>query len=75
MICTVLNENTTLRPELEAEHGLSLHIQADAYHCLFDFGQSDRWLRNAKLLGIDTSTVDFAVLSHGYVMLTPNSSH
>lgn len=66
MICTVLNENTSLRPELEAEHGLSLHIEAAGFRCLFDFGQTDRWLHNARLLGIETAKLDFAVLSHGH---------
>jgi len=49
-----------------AEHGLSLYIEHEGNRILFDTGQSDRFLRNAELLGIDISRVDTLVLSHGH---------
>ena len=63
---TVLAENTARTPDLEAEHGLSLLIETDTRRILFDMGQSDLFLRNARRLEIDLSTVDTAILSHGH---------
>lgn len=66
MKVTVLEENTTCRDDLRAEHGLSLYIESGPYKVLFDMGQSDAFACNAKVLGIDLAQVDFAVLSHGH---------
>lgn len=49
------------------EHGVSLYIELDCgLKVLFDTGQSDLFARNAAKLGIDLSTVDLAVISHGH---------
>ena len=61
-----LVENTSARPELIAEHALSLYIESNGYKILFDMGASDAFVQNAKMLGIDLNAVDFAVLSHGH---------
>lgn len=66
MKITALLENTTDRDDMQVEHGLSLYIETEAHKILFDMGQSDLFAKNAKTLGIDLSTVDFAVLSHGH---------
>ncbi len=66
MKITTLIENTTCFPELAAEHGLSLLVETDRCRFLFDAGQTDSFADNAKKLGIDLSTADFAVLSHGH---------
>lgn len=66
MTVTVLLENTTCTPNLTAEHGLSLYIETDHRRILFDMGQTDLFVRNADTLGIDLSTVDTAILSHGH---------
>jgi 7,8-dihydropterin-6-yl-methyl-4-(beta-D-ribofuranosyl)aminobenzene 5'-phosphate synthase len=68
MNITVLVDNNPnpARPELRAEHGLSLFVEAGGARILFDTGASDLFLMNAKLLGIDPSTVDAVVLSHGH---------
>ncbi len=66
MRITCLAENTTCRPDLEAEHGLSLLIETKQHHILFDMGQSDLFARNADRLGVDLKTVDIAILSHGH---------
>lgn len=63
---TVLAENTARTPDLEGEHGLSLLIETHTRRVLFDMGQSDLFLRNARRLDIDLSAVDTAILSHGH---------
>ena len=66
MKITCLAENTTSRPDIEAEHGLSLYIETNGKKILFDMGQGELFIRNAKRLGIDLSDVDIAVISHGH---------
>lgn len=66
MKITVLAENTTLSNQLMPEHGLSLLIETEKYKILFDMGQSDLFLKNAKEMCIDLSDVDVCVLSHGH---------
>ena len=66
MRITALAENTTSRDNLVAEHGLSLLIEANGRTVLFDSGQSDALVGNARTLGIDLALVDTAVLSHGH---------
>lgn len=73
MKITVLTENTisknlspTLSEKLKAEHGLSLFIETKNHKILFDMGQTNLFLENAKNLNINLEEVDFAVLSHGH---------
>lgn len=66
MEITALLENTTKRTDMQTEHGLSLYIKTGSHRILFDTGQSDLFLKNARTLGIDLSDVDLAVLSHGH---------
>jgi 7,8-dihydropterin-6-yl-methyl-4-(beta-D-ribofuranosyl)aminobenzene 5'-phosphate synthase len=68
MKITVLvdNNQNPARPELRAEHGFSLFVEAGGKRILFDTGASNLLLENAKLLGIDLTTVDTVVLSHGH---------
>lgn len=66
MKITVLSENTCKSGRLGAEHGLSLYIEVGKKRVLFDMGQGSLFAENARLLGIDLSLVDFAVLSHGH---------
>lgn len=60
-----LAENTS-GINLPAEHGLSLYLETQGHRILFDMGQSDLFLRNAKQLDVDLSAVDLAVVSHGH---------
>lgn len=66
MRVVTLVENTSRSERIQAEHGLSLYIETEDRRILFDMGQTDAFARNAEVLGIDLSLVDFAVLSHGH---------
>jgi 7,8-dihydropterin-6-yl-methyl-4-(beta-D-ribofuranosyl)aminobenzene 5'-phosphate synthase len=65
---TVLSENTSGTEEgLLAEHGLTLYIEKDSQHILFDTGQNSPVLvNNALRLGIDLTQIDAIVISHGH---------
>lgn len=52
-------------PECQAEHGLSIFIEADI-KILFDSGQGTLFLDNAKKLGIEAAQAEVFVLSHGH---------
>jgi len=62
----VLTENTSCRPDIEAEHGLSLYIETQNHRILFDAGQTGLFAQNADRMGIDLSRVDICILSHGH---------
>lgn len=66
----VLLENTTIDERLTNEHGLSLYITNPSgqlnKNILFDFGQTEAFALNAKVMGIDLAEVDVGVLSHGH---------
>lgn len=66
MTITVLMENSSRRAELEAEHGLSLHIEIAGRRLLFDTGASPAFAENATRTGIDLRAVDMVILSHGH---------
>lgn len=66
MKITCLIENTGISPELEVEHGLSIHIRQEHRQMLFDFGATDSYAQNAQRLGLDLREVDIGVLSHGH---------
>lgn len=58
------NQPARDRSGLEAEFGLSLHVESRATRILFDTGASGAFVRNATRMGIDLAAVDLAVLSH-----------
>ena len=66
MTVTSLLENTAATPSVSSEHGLSLLVETASRRILFDMGQTDLFARNARALGLDLTTVDTAVLSHGH---------
>jgi len=63
---TTLVENTALGAGLLAEHGLSFWIEYGDKRILFDTGQSDILIPNAKVLGVNLAETDAIVLSHGH---------
>ncbi len=66
MNIVTLVENTAGRADVLAEWGLSILVEADGLNVLLDTGQSASAVHNASILGIDLSTIDKIVLSHGH---------
>lgn len=65
MQISVLTENHA-GPFTLAEHGLSYLIEFDGKRILFDTGQSDLFLKNARIMNIGLENIDTIVLSHGH---------
>lgn len=63
---TTLVENCVYGRKLQAEHGLSVYVEAGDHFVLFDTGASDLFVKNARLLHCDLSKVEYLVLSHGH---------
>ena len=63
---TTLSENTANFGFL-AEWGLSILVETDNLKILVDTGLSISAVHNAQVLGIDLSTIDKIVLSHGHI--------
>ncbi len=63
---TTIVENTATRARFRAEHGLSMLIEKDGEYILWDTGQTDTIIHNAKLLNIDLSKIKIVALSHGH---------
>jgi 7,8-dihydropterin-6-yl-methyl-4-(beta-D-ribofuranosyl)aminobenzene 5'-phosphate synthase len=63
---TVLVENSVNIRGLRAEHGLAFHLQTERHQLLFDTGQSDLLLQNARRLELDLRNMEVVVLSHGH---------
>lgn len=62
-----LVDNKTITERFNAEHGLSLYIEAeDNQKILYDTGQSDLFIENAQKLGIDLNAIDRVIISHGH---------
>ena len=61
----ILIENTT-NSNLIAEHGLSIFIEYKDKKILLDAGTTSAFIDNAKNMGVDISSADFCVLSHGH---------
>ena len=63
---TVLVENSVNTRGLRAEHGLAFLIQTERHQLLFDTGQSDLVIQNARQLQLDLRDLEAVVLSHGH---------
>lgn len=65
-ITTLIENNPDDKKDLCFEHGLSLLIEADGKHILFDTGQSGDFIKNAKTLNQNLLDLDFVIISHGH---------
>ena len=66
MRIVVLSDNRAVEAGFGTEHGLSVYLEMESYRCLLDVGASDLFARNAKLMNIDLSDVDYLFISHGH---------
>lgn len=66
MKITFLVDNISNRDDLMPEWGLAVHIEYRGSNILLDTGSSDKFARNAEVLGIDLKKVDYGVLSHAH---------
>ncbi len=66
MIIKTLVENRSVSEEFSSEHGLSLYIEARGRKILFDVGESELFLQNAKKLNVNIADVELLVISHGH---------
>lgn len=64
-IC-ILVDNLKNDKAYRSEHGLSILIEFNGTHILFDTGKTDAFIQNAKVLGKDLTQVDYVVLSHSH---------
>lgn len=63
---TTLVEDAASKAGLLAEHGLSFWIECAGKRILFDTGQSNAFVQNAKALNVDLADTDAIVISHGH---------
>jgi len=63
---TILAENRVSDPRLLAEQGLSIFVETPNGNLLFDTGQTDAFIKNARELAVDLKSVEAVVLSHGH---------
>ena len=63
----VLVENTAISKEFKSKHGLSVYLETAKHKILFDLGQDGLFVKNAEKMGVDISSVDTVVISHGHM--------
>jgi 7,8-dihydropterin-6-yl-methyl-4-(beta-D-ribofuranosyl)aminobenzene 5'-phosphate synthase len=66
MKVVILADNRTGPTHLATEHGLAVYVETDAARYLLDTGASGLLVQNAVPAGVDLSTVDWVILSHGH---------
>lgn len=67
MKLTVLTDNNTYIDQYYlGEPALSFFIETESKNILFDTGYSDVFSKNAEALGLDLSSADYIVFSHGH---------
>jgi len=63
----ILVDNRAVTADLVTEHGLAILIRGPGGKVLFDAGlTAHALLRNAEVLGVEVSSIDAAVVSHGH---------
>jgi 7,8-dihydropterin-6-yl-methyl-4-(beta-D-ribofuranosyl)aminobenzene 5'-phosphate synthase len=63
----VLDDNIAGVPPFRAEHGLSVWLEVDGRSFLWDCGQTDLAVFNARALGIDLRLIEGIGVSHGHL--------
>jgi|LGVF01.1.fsa_nt_gb 7,8-dihydropterin-6-yl-methyl-4-(beta-D-ribofuranosyl)aminobenzene 5'-phosphate synthase len=65
-ITTLLENKKEEGTPYYTEHGLSFIIETPNESVVFDTGQSDAFIKNAQLMGIDLSNARKMIISHGH---------
>lgn len=65
-ITTLIENHPNVSNTLESEHGISFLIKYGDTTVLFDTGQSEKFLANARELNEDLRAIDHVVISHGH---------
>ncbi|NBK99732.1 MAG: MBL fold metallo-hydrolase [Erysipelotrichia bacterium] len=65
-ITTLIENGIGCHKELDCEHGLSLLIEVQGKRILFDTGQTEAAIDNAKKLNVNLKDIDYLILSHGH---------
>ncbi len=66
LILKFLSENRTEKVGCLAEHGLSIYIETEEMTLIFDLGQSDIFIQNAKVVNADLRKVEAVIVSHAH---------
>ena len=66
-LSVLVDNNTLIDRYFLAEPGLSFLIEDGDTVVLFDTGYSDIFLKNAWKMGLDLTSIDYLVLSHGHL--------
>lgn len=67
MRATILLENHSLfNHYYNAEHGYSAWLEDGDVKVLYDCGYSDKFIKNAEMMGIDLREADYVVISHAH---------
>lgn len=64
LITSIVNDES--KPGFQGEHGLSLLVEMDRHHILFDSGKSDLLIQNLSLLEKDVKNIDYLIVSHSH---------
>lgn len=72
---TLLSDNHGSKQGLGTEHGMSMLVEVDYRRVLFDTGQSDLFIDNARRLHRSLEPLDAVVLSHGHYDHTGGLHH
>ena len=70
-----LCDNRCFEGGCETEHGFSCLLEVNNYKLLIDCGETDVFLRNAKLMNIDMDTVKNVLITHGHYDHGGGASH
>lgn len=63
----ILNDTrNSNKDKFENDDGFSAYVEVENNKILFDVGPSEKFMKNAKKLGLDLNKVDTIVLSHGH---------
>ena len=65
-ILVLMEDSCSAVPGVTPEHGLSIYMETEKHRLLMDTGASPLTWENAAHLGVDLSSVDTVIISHGH---------